>query len=135
MAFTAAQAAQKAIWRLKGVVWNESGGLAYLSSGVGQRVVPVAGNCEQYAESPDWHCEVDGELVTPWSGSVGGNILSGGVDYAAESLQSSGARRPEAGGERDVKGGGAVPVGDGAKRNLWQPDPVGDSHNLSIKWR
>jgi zona occludens toxin len=57
-------------WRLAGQVWDDDGGLALLASPAGIRTVPMS-ECEQLRGGVDWVCEVDGELVTAWTGFAG----------------------------------------------------------------
>ncbi|MOA59723.1 hypothetical protein D3C78_1844080 [compost metagenome] len=50
------------------------------SSFAGSRYIP-ASDCQQYPDGVHWHCVVDGDLVTPWTG------LGNSTDWSKDGVQ------------------------------------------------
>ncbi len=63
-------------WRLAGFIESEEGerAFAWLAGRSRYRQVPAV-NCRQIEGTFEHHCEVDGEIVTPWSGEDMNNSL------------------------------------------------------------
>ena len=69
------------IWRVVGVITRKDGtGVALIASATGRRRVDLQGCQSVDPRRLDWHCTVDGELVTPWSGTnLGGSYSAAAV--------------------------------------------------------
>ena len=93
-----------ATWRVAGYLrrkdpdTNKMADVVMLSSLAGVRYEPLA-NCEPVSMGRDYQCEVDGELVTPWSGPINQNMAGYVLGGAAQAV-SVGKQAAGLGGER-----------------------------------
>lgn len=95
-----------ATWRVAGYLrrkdpdTNKMADVVMLSSLAGVRYEPL-GNCEAISMGRDYQCEVDGELVTPWSGPINQNMAGYVLGGAAQAV-SVGKQAAGLGGERSA---------------------------------
>ena len=68
--------------------------MAVLSSMAGNRYIPLS-ECQPYSDRINYHCDVDGERVTPWSGQMGmtETFKSTAVSHAPAVSAASGATK------------------------------------------
>lgn len=73
------------LWRIVGVVAKGDGtGVALLASATGRRRLDLQTHCTYDKAAVDWRCELDGQIVTYWSGNkMGGNLNAGLVPGSA----------------------------------------------------
>lgn len=82
-----------ATWRVAGYMrrkdpdTNKMADVVMLSSLAGVRYEPLA-NCEPVSMGRDYQCEVDGELVTPWSGPINQNMAGYVLGGATEAVDA-----------------------------------------------